>query len=301
MVLPVREVKRMIIVEQIVCWLFGGGLLYLAFRLVHKDKWGFASVVSVLVAVSILCGQSWFQGFMKSEITSVATSTLQKYGDKLDDFQNTVTNMKGELARHQKQIGEHQTELERHQKDLGIQQGEIGKAQTNIATQQGNISRQYGEVETLQRKLDDAETNIAQQQARIEDVEFLVKNLFSKMTVDDVLATNSELVKVLWFTNGAGQVFVKLQHPAIAKSVQGFIKGPGGQGPLISIMSFRNVASFYIEPPKLDFGNARFILQYVQDTRETNTFEKIEFDGTKVFFDGRRILGLNQDKETGRQ
>ena len=279
------------ITEQIVCFAFGGAILWLTFRLVRKEKFAFAIFAFIAALICFSCGLTWVQGLMKTQIISVVTSTLKEYGKKLDDFQNTTTNIQAELDQHQAQINGQQRELK-------TQQVEIGKAQTNIITQQGNIARQYVEVQSLQKNLDDTETNISQQQKRLEDVEFLVKNLFSKMTTEHILGNDSNLVKVLQFTNGASQVFIMLQNSAIHMSVQCIVQPRNtGQYPLIGKLSYANVFSCYFGPNS-NPRDMTFDLTYVLDTQETNRIKNVTFDGTKAFFDGQHVP-LAQDRDSG--
>jgi uncharacterized membrane protein YhiD involved in acid resistance len=265
------------------CWAVGATMLWLTFRLVHKEKFAFAFFAFIAALVFCACGLTWVQGLMKTEIISVVTRSMKEYGKKLDEFQNTTTNI--------------HTELDQHQKDLEVQQAQIRKAQTNIVTQEDNITNQYAKIASLQSKLEATETNIAEQEKRIEDVEFLVKNLFSKMTNELVSGTDSNLVTVLCFTNGASQVFIKLQNAPIAQSLNCIVHGNVAQYPLESMLNVRNVVTTYFLPGN-NPRDLTFNFQYVPDTRETNRYNKITFEGTKVFFDGQHFI-FNQDRESG--
>jgi hypothetical protein len=91
------------VIEQIFFGALGVALLVLTFKLVHKDKYSFAFFVFVTAVVSFLLTATWFQGLMKTGVISTVVSTLKLYGNRLDDFQTTITGMGNELSNHQSQ------------------------------------------------------------------------------------------------------------------------------------------------------------------------------------------------------
>ena len=286
------------IVERILCWLMGIGLLVLAFRFVHKDKWGAAGSSLVLGAFLFFCGLGWVEGLAKTWIVSNINAKLAGLGKQLDDVQKTTSGMQSELSDHQKAIDKHQTELNDHQKELNDQQGKIRDAQSDIGVHQGNIKNQFDQISTMQAALALTETNIDTQQKKIEDVEFLVNTLYSKMTAEHFAGSDSNKVKVLHFGNDASQAFFTLQDVPVMNSVQITAQGDT-QYPLISVVSIANVATTYFNKGN-DPANLTFTVQYVKDTRQTNRIKDVSFKGNKVFLDGKYYPFI-QDSDAIRQ
>lgn len=153
----------MLIIERILCWLMGIALVVLAFRSVHKDKWGFAAS-SLIMGVFLFCsGMGWVQGLAKTWLVSNVNSKLTALGKQIDDVQTTTAKMQDELSQHQ-------TAIDKHQKELDAQQGKILGAQSDIVTQQATITNQFGQLNTMQTALASTQTNIDNQQRQIPEL-----------------------------------------------------------------------------------------------------------------------------------
>jgi hypothetical protein len=271
----------MLIAASVICWLFGLAFLVIAFRAIHKDKWGLAGTGVSLCAVFILCGQPWFQGLAKTWIVSHVGERLSALSKQMDEVQGTTTKMQSELADHQNQLSNHQNEIDFSQAKLRTNQAEV-------ANQQSKITNQYREIRQMELKVASAQGDLEAQSKKIQDVEFLVGNLFSKTVTDLIHGSDSDRVKIRKFKDGASQVFLVLTKIPIQKSLQGVGKGPSGQFPLIGLSSTWNVAIATFgrgDPASVDYT-----ISYVQDTRETNKVKTIEMKDEEVYFDTHRIV-----------
>jgi hypothetical protein len=217
---------------------------------------------------------------MKTGVISTVVSTLKLYGNRLDDFQTTITGMGNELSNHQSQIVI-------QQRALADQEGKIQSAQTNVASQQENITNQYRQISSVQSDLAIAQTNLNVQAAKIQNVEFLVDNLFSKMVFAHFSTSDTNQVATVNITNDADQVIVKLTSAPIPGSIQTYIR-PGGpfdipQNIQTPLVVYKNVIMYRVY--KYDMKTTLFSIQYVIDTRETNLFQTIVVRGKQCFVD----------------
>ena len=175
----------MIIVEQIVCWAFAILLIAVALRFLVKEKLSFALVLCLCAVGFAFFGLSGVQGLLKTGLLLTVKDSLVKYGDKLEGFQTNVASMRAELA-------EHQTLIDKHQKELTDQQATIRLAHTQLL----------------------------EQQKRLVDVQFLVTNLFGKVTYENIACSDTNRCCKEQLTNGDWRVFVKLKYAAIPRSLQ---------------------------------------------------------------------------------
>lgn len=279
-------------IEQIFFGIVGIALLVLTFKLVHKEKFPFALFVFISALASFLLSATFFQGLMKTGVISTVVSTLKLYGNRLDDFQTTITNMGNELSKHQ-------TQIETQQMALANQEIKIQTAQTNITSQQENIANQYQQISSVQSDLAIAQTNLNVQAVKIQNVEFLVDNLFSKMVFEDISASDTNRFASIHQTNGTDVVFFLLKNAPIPGSFQGTIKGGGGlnipQTMENPVQTTKNFLLWHLSG--FDLKQTSFSFQYVKDTRETNLFQKLEVRDNIIFLDGKPI-GLNSSIPT---
>jgi hypothetical protein len=268
------------VIEQIFFGALGIALLVLTFKLVHKEKYSFAFFVFVVAVASFLLTATWFQGLMKTGVISTVVSTLKLYGNRLDDFQTTITGMGDELSKHQTQIGV-------QQKVLADQETKIQNSQTNIAFQQENIASQYQQISTVQSELATAQTNLNLQAIKIQDVEYLVDNLFSKMVFENISASDTNQVAFINITNERDEAFIKLQYVPIEGSIQLFVSpGEGMNIPTrvpVAVGAYKNILLQGLV--KFDKNKASFSILYVKDTREKNLYQKIEVRDDNCFID----------------
>ena len=272
-------------IEQIFFGFIGVALLYLTFRLVHKDKFAFAFFVFVAALVSFLLTATWFQGLMKTGVISSVVSTLKVYGNRLDNFQDTVGNMESELTNHQNQIRMQQVVL-------GDQEIRMQNSQSEITNHQNSIANQYQRIAEIQNNLAFAQTNLDKQEKQIEDVTFLVDNLFSKMAFEDFAASDTNRVFALLSTNNLIKLFIKLEHVPIIQSLQVSVSSgdefdiPQQIKPL-RIWTHKNILFYGFV--NYDVNKTSFSIQYVKDTRETNLVSAVKFQGQNVIFDDGEI------------
>jgi TolA-binding protein len=255
----------------------------------HKDRFGLAASWGFITAFFFLCGLPWFQGLAKTWIVSHVGDRLTALSKQMDDVQVTTSKMQTELAAHQSQ-------LDQHQKEITEAQAKLGTNQTDIARQQSNITNQYRELSEIQNQVATAQTNLDAQEKKVEDVEFLVQNLFSKMVTEDILGSDTNRVKILNFSDGASQAFIFLEKAAVPNSIHCVGQNKhffGSQFPLTGLNNIYNVAISYFGAGN-NPAEMRFSIQYLPDTRETNTVKLIEFRGTQVYFDGNWFR-FNQD------
>jgi len=234
----------------------------------HKDKFGLAGAWGLLAAFFFLCGQPWFQGLAKTWIISNVGAKLTALGKQMDDVQATTAKMQIELSDHQNQIDKHQKEIE--------------DAQLKLRSTQTNITEQ-------QKSLTLAQNNIEAQQKQISDVEFLVNNLFGKMTYETFSGEDSNRVMVLPLEGDNKILFLKLKAAPLKYSVQ--CMGEGlitGQHSLSPMLQEANIAYSYISGDA-NLRGITYHVQYVRDTRVTNLVQKVEFKGTDTFFDDKRF------------
>jgi hypothetical protein len=151
-----------------------------------------------------------------------------------------------------------------------------------------SLTNQYHKILAFQAELATTQTNLLQQQKKIEDVEFLVENLFSKMTNENIAAADTNRVVVVPRTD-CTQVIIKLQHAPIAGSLQVTIK-PGGGLPIPQTFAPVNELRKNLIFACLvgyDLASTSFDCRYVRDTRETNLVQRMKFSKGLLWLDGK--------------
>lgn len=251
-------------------------LFYFANKQLDKDKSGNALSLVFAAVFIFFCGLPWFQGLAKTWIISNVREKLQALGTNIDNVQATVATMQNELSNHQAQIDKHQTEINMAQGALRTNQNEIAVQQTNLAI---------------------AQTTIDTQQKQISDVQYFVKNLYSKTYVEQFEFSDTNRVFILQVDKGTKQLFLKLKYVPLRNSVEGNIDcGILTLNAFPVIMnSFRNFAHQTVTGDA-DLRNCKMQIRYVRDARETNLYQHIEFVGTDVFLDGKKLLLKSADE-----
>lgn len=156
-----------------------------------------------------------------------------------------------------------------------------------------SLTNQFYKMVAFQADLATAQTNLVQQQKKLEDVEFIVENLFAKMTSESLSGSDSNRVVVLNKTNNAVQLLVKLESVPIEGSLQLIVTTPSisGRGqqmlPLKRGITIKNVVMLKLLD--FDLSTTSFGFQYAIDTRQTNLIHKVEAVEGDAIFDGRRI------------
>ena len=263
-------------------FLVGVAFLWLAFKFFDKDKIAASSACALFAAICVFSSLPWVQGFTKTWIITNANEKFTQLGNQIDGVQKITSEMHGQLNEHQTKIDKHQTELDAHQMALG-------KAQADVITQQATNTIQLKQIAALQSEISTAQTTVMEQQKKIEDVEYLVNNLFAKTKTETFLGTDTNRVFSMNHGNGLWFVLLRLSHVPIAQSIQCMSSGTGGQFPLLPpFQPTRNVMGFYI---RNDPSNAKYTVQYVIDSRDTNLVGTIQNVSTNCFqLDNERFL-----------
>ena len=86
------------IVEQIFCVVMGFVFLRVAYRWLDKpDKLGQAFLFFLVAIGFFVCTLSGVQNLIKTNILWRFTKSLEEYGNKIDTFQTSVTEMRDDL------------------------------------------------------------------------------------------------------------------------------------------------------------------------------------------------------------
>ena len=144
--------------EQIICWLFAAGFLSLAVYFAHKGSLPYAFAIVIMAAFAGFAGLSGVQSFLKTHILWQVTSTLKTYGEKIDQFQTSVLEMRKELTEQQKS-------LTINQQFLGLLvtnfQNEVKSKQIGF---EEAVSKQGKELTVVQFGIQSAQSNVFGQQ-----------------------------------------------------------------------------------------------------------------------------------------
>jgi hypothetical protein len=178
----------------------------------------------------------------------------------------------------------HQTQINKHQQELDEVQLKIRNAEFDVANQQTNISQQYLQISMVQSDLASAQTNLDSQQKKISDVEYLVDNIFSKMTTETIRGDDTNRVCRI---HTHGMVFFKLDGVPIHNSAHIVeMKSGAGNTPLIlNQIQILNVISFNFGGSWDDWKDGEFNIEYVKDIRQTNTIQFIETTTNELILD----------------
>lgn len=173
--------------------------------------------------------------------------------------------------------------------------------QRTTSDMQREMDEAQSKLRQSQSELATAQTNISVQQAKIENVETLVNNLFSKMTYENIFATDTNRFFKRQLTNGDWQVFVVLKNVPIRQSIQGTVDSGEIEGWFPQIMKQPVPTSRNVVLQRFDkdwpFEKTKFSIQYVKDSRDTNLVREVRFVGDEVFFDERLIRLVAKDPE----
>jgi uncharacterized protein YdaT len=266
------------IIGYVVPLLAGGLFLWLAFRYFAKEKFPTSTMFGLIGGLFLLSALPWFQGLAKTWIVSNVNSKLKALGTQIDDVQKTTADMHQQLSNHQKQIDD-------HQKELDSVQGKIRKTQSEVRDSQDDITNQYSKLISIQTNVAAAQANLEEQQKKIEDVEFLVRNFFSKTYQEEFAVTDTNRVTIVTYTNGGALVWFRLKHSAVPNSISAVGQMPGGQTALLPPGNNKNMVYCFFHPGA-DLKTSSFTIRYLPDSRDTNLWEKIEVRGINTFLDG---------------
>ena len=240
----------------------------------------------MVAAFFILCSFPSFQGFAKTWIVSNLNSKLAQLGEQIDRVQKTISEMQGQLSAHQNQIDE-------HQKELDAVQSKIRKTQAEVLYSQTEITNQLHQIFALQDQLASAQTNLNAQQQKLADVEYLVNNLFSKTTNENIPGNDTNRVCHI---STHGTVFFKLESVPVHNSVHVVeLKAGTGNSPLVlNQIQIMNIISFsFAGSWDTDWKDATFYIEYVKDTRQTNIIQNIETTTNELILDHSLRIPFN--------
>jgi hypothetical protein len=238
--------------EKLTMIAFGVAFMLLAFLLVQKEKFGYVVPVAFFGVIACLASQSWFQGVFKTQIISVISSTLKKYGEKLDDFQKTTADMQTELAKQQAETQKAQRELSEAQRSLQIQQKKIESVELLV---ENLFSR------TCFETISGSDT----QRVVIQPLDGDRKRLFLKLE-------HVPLKKTIQCLSGG--------NPFLVNS---------GMLQLSPMQHHRNVAYYGEITGDGNLRTLTFAVQYVKDVQNTNLVKSIELRDKEVFLDGTKV------------
>lgn len=263
----------------IFCWAVTATLLILAYKALHKDKWGFAGTCVLLGCCFAVFGLPTFQGLGETWLQSAIYSKLTALGEQVNSIQETTGKMQAEL-------NQHQTNIDIHQKELNEQQAKIRIAQKDIASEHSGLTNQFFQLSALETKLTSAQTNIEQEQSALKDVQFLVDNLYSKVTFETLAATDTNRCTVMVLPDGSKRVFFQLKYCPIPKSVQGTVNSlfwPQSLQPPLAIT--KNILTLGFDS-NWNTGTLVLNVQYIPDTRNSNVVKHLDVKGQQLFLDG---------------
>ena len=174
--------------EQLLCWCFALLFFGVAIYFVHEKALPYAFALSLISVFCCFCGFSSVQALLKTHMLWVVTDTLKSYGDKIDNFQNTIADMNQRLAAKQAELETNQlkfvAEINRQKEELKAVQVRIHESETNIVNQQSDITNQFLKISIVQSGLEAAQTNLTAQELKLSDVEYWVQNLYANMTTE---------------------------------------------------------------------------------------------------------------------
>jgi hypothetical protein len=298
-------------VEKLVCWVFGGFFLYLAFRFLEKDKGAEAFVVFFVAVGCLVAGFSSVQGFLKTELISTFVKSINSYGEKVDDFQLTLVRMQNDTTTNQEQlrilqkdIVKQQEEAKQRYKEIGNLEMTLSNAQTQIAAQsKTNFSLEEsltalgkkleGQMLTnqaIQTNLEVAQSKLDDQQHQIGDVQHTVAHLFENMEEVIMRPSESNRVAVVHLGNDAMLVGFVMPDMPIRNSIDCWRQLPDFSSvQILPGMQGRGnfVLALFVGNDTNQLKDNQFIFRYVKDTVNTDLwYRAISSVSNRFLLDG---------------
>jgi len=271
------------VIVTIFCWAVAATLLTLAYKALHKDKWGFAGTCVLLACSFAVFGLPTFQGLGETWLQSAIYSKLTTLGEQVNSIQETTGKMQAEL-------NQHQTNIDAHQKELDQQQAKIRNAQKDIAAEHSGLTNQFLQLSALENKLTSAQTNLEHEQSALKDVQFLVDNLYSKAIFETIPATDTNRCAVITLPDGSKRLFTRLKYCPIPNSLQGTASSlfwPQSLQPPLAVT--QNILALGFDS-NWNMGTIVLNLQYIRDTRNTNEVKHFELKGQQLIIDGKEAF-----------
>lgn len=265
--------------EQILCWTVGFFFLLFAFFLIKEDHFSYAFMAFLFSVGACFCGLSGVQAILKTHLLQEVTTSLKGYGDKLDKFQTTVTDMRDDLRRQQ-------SILASNQNALGTVEAQIQGAQIGVTNAQQGITNQFQKITVLQDRISAAQTNINDQEKKLSDVAYWVQNLYAEVTNETFSSTNVDNLAFFSTTNKSEIVALfRLGGAPIVGSIEGFFWDKNRLSEERIVMNWHR-AGLNIGTVKLldcDTNSLRLSFRYVIDTRQTNLYVRMPIPDKEVW------------------
>jgi hypothetical protein len=254
------------VIEQIFLALLGFIFLRVAYKWMDKpDKLGQAFLFFLVAMCFFVCTLSGVQSLIKTNILWRFTKSLEEYGNKIDTFQTTVTDMRDDLKKQQSILASNQT-------TLSIIQSNIQAAQIGITNTQRGIANQFNEITYLQQQISAAQTNLYKQETLLANVQYWIENLYANMTFERVTNVDPTRVIMTQGTNGALNFLIMLKNAPITNSIEIYSLNSKGVDERFHILGNNCRNLIVVGTDNVDTNKLRFSLQYVADRRETNLF-----------------------------
>jgi hypothetical protein len=190
------------------------------------------------------------------------------------------------------ELSKHQNQIEAQQRALSDQQTNLSNAQEDVLSQQASIINQFRQISIVQSNLAIAQANINTQEVKLNDIDTLVKTLFSNTEDETVPASDTNRVVVLYL-GGTERLFFKMQYAPIPYTIQAIMSGGGllAQSPMLPNMGqMKNILVANISGA-IDVKTAMFNFRYIRDIRETNLVHRITMQSSNIIcFDGQQVI-----------
>ncbi len=118
--------------EQWVLWITGFASLGLAHSFLKKNDVGYAFVTFLVSAFLIFCGSTGMQALLRNQILWQVTASLKSYGEKLDKFNDTVTDIRGQMSAQNESNRIYQVQIAKSQKEITSAKKQISDIETLI-------------------------------------------------------------------------------------------------------------------------------------------------------------------------
>ena len=231
--------------EQILCWVVGFFFLSFAFFLVREDHFAYAFMAFLFSVGACFCGLSGVQAILKTHLLTEVTTSLKGYGEKIDKFQATVSDMNDAIVSNQNQVQFQWT--------------------------------------NFNDTVSNAEARINAQQKKIGDVEDWVQILYNQKIHDTFSALDSNHV-TLYPTNGGVLYALRLSTVPIVNSIEFYTVDPRSGIPQRNWYSKSTLNLICGGLYGYDVDKVSFVIDYIGDPRQTNLYSRMPVLNKEVFF-----------------
>lgn len=263
--------------EQILCWVFGFFFLCLAVYFIHEKALAYGFALCIIAVVSCFFGFSSVQALMKSHLLWMVSDTLNSYGNKIETYQIVNADIQKRLADKQAEFETNQqglvSQMVKQKDELDAVQSKIRDAELTILGQQSDITNQYLKLSLIQSDLTTAQTNLDAQQKALSTVEFWVKNWIDMQRTEELTASQTNKLTVIWHTNlNYMNILIRLNEVPIPNSFEVSVydrvsRFPGKVRSFPVIGNIIGTGGLF----GYDSNSLEVAVKYVADTRETNS------------------------------